>query len=269
MDDRRRDGGGVPGGGPGVVAGVVGAVRPAPEEQATRAYLARALVQHPLTFKDAVVVDAAGVGIDALTGAHLADVLTALLIRQLRLASAHYDLSSSARQRDRTTFVGQEQQHAAQVTAALGSWGTPAFRADTLTMWLHDSRAPMRWFPAPTLGEIQERVYPAGIALVKETHNQREAQVKRMATRSGRDPQVVAALIAPLVLQREQLMERFGTAPAEELADLEQEMKQIVARGREALRAAVPADYVDAITAVAFIELADSQQGEPGIDETR
>ena len=252
-----------------VAAAAVVVTRPPPEEQATRDYLARALLIKPLTFRDAVVVDAAAAGLDHATRERLADALTALLEKQLKLVAAHHALSSTARQQARVAFIEQEQEHAAQVTTALGSLGTESFRVDVLEMWRSDSRAPVRWYPAPTLQEVQERLYPAGIEFVKETHDERQAQVERMVARTGADPKAVQALIGPLVRERELLIERFGTAPLEQLAGLEEQMRDVVVRGTRALRTVVAADAAEAIAAVAFVEVPDTAHGEPFIEETR
>ncbi len=243
--------------------------REPPEEQATREYLAHALVLKPLSFRDAVVVDAAAVGVEADAREQLADQLTSLLEEQLRLAEAHYRLPATARQQARVPFVQQEQEHASRVTAALGELGTQEFRDDVLSMWRSDSRAPLRWYPAPTLEEIQQRLYPAGIAFVKETHDERQAQVDRMVARAGADPKAVQRLIGPLVQERELLIERFGTAPPEQLASLEKDIRQVVVSGVAALRKVLPDRYAEAIAAVAFVEIPDTSHGDPFIEDSR
>ncbi|MDP2340220.1 MAG: serine/threonine-protein kinase [Deltaproteobacteria bacterium] len=252
-----------------VIAAVFFTTRPTSEEEQTRAYLARKLVIAPLTFKDYVVVDAADAGIDRARAEQLADALTILLEKQLRLASAHYALSAADRQRARVAYVLKEQTIAAEVTTALGAFGTPEFRADVLDTWRADSRAPLRWYEKPSLDEVQQRLYPAGIEFIHETRIERQQQVDRMAARLGADPKAVQNLVRPLVLEREALIERFGTAPAEELAGLEVQMRAVVVRGIAALRTLVANDYAEAIAAVAFVGIPDTQVADPFIEESR
>ena len=110
-------------------------------------------------------------------------------------------------------------------------------------------------------------MYPNGVELMKETREERWAQVGLIAKRCGADPAVVRARLSPLVTQREQLLETFGTAPPERLPVLEREMADVVDKGVKALDGVLNADCASAVAYVGFISIPSSLVGEPEIDQ--
>ncbi len=233
----------------------------------TRAHLLEAARVRPLTFREAVVDDAIAWEIAEADAEQLAALLQVLMRERFALWIAHHDKPSAARQGTFVEAVARDQQLLARVREALSPWGDAEFRERIFRVWQVDSAVPYRFLPALTHVELQRRIFPNGIAYMKETREQRWSQVARLCRRAGVAAAQVRAVLEPLVAEREALLERYGTAAADELPALERQVKALRNRGRAGLQGVVVDDIADALVAAAFIGVPDTEQGEAQIDE--
>jgi serine/threonine protein kinase len=257
-------------------AGVLGVVvtlqlrgpPPVDADAPTREHLHFAQRIKPRSFREIVIVEATAAGVADADAAVLAEDLTALMRERFALLVPHWDKPAEARQAERVAVRAAERALIDRVHQRLAPLASSELRADLLEMWQYDSAVPIRFLPPLTLLQIQERVYPNGLELMRETRDSRWDQVDLMAKSAGADPAAVRAALGPLVTKREQLLERFGTARPDELAALETQMDAVIADGEVALQRFVKdADAIAAIVHTAFIQLPSSKRGEPDIDE--
>ncbi len=237
-------------------------------DRVMREHLHHAWRVKPLSFREVVVVDSVAACVSSADAEALANDLTDLMRARLDLLVTHWDKSPADRQRERVDVKKAERALIEQLQHRLARLGDkPQLKTDLLDMWQYDSSAPIRFLPPLTLEQIQARVYPNGVELMKETREERWDQVGLIAKRCGADPAVVRARLSPLVTHREQLLEAFGTAPPERLPLLEQEMAGVVDSGVRALDGVLNTDCASAVAYVGFITVPSSQVGEPEIDQ--
>jgi hypothetical protein len=250
-----------------VVGGGAGGRGGADTDALTRAHLREAARVRPLTFREAVVDDAIAWEIAEPEAEQLAARLQVLMRERFALWITHHDKPSAARQATFVDAVARDQQLLARVREALSPWGDAEFRERIFRVWQVDSAVPYRFLPGLTHVELQRRIFPNGIAYMKETREQRWSQVARLSRRAGVTEAQVRTVLEPLVAEREALLERYGTAAADELPALERQVKLLRSRGRAGLQGMVVDDVADALIAAAFIGVPDTEQGEAQIDE--
>jgi hypothetical protein len=235
--------------------------------QLTRAHLHEAARIRPLTFREAVVDDAVEWEIAEADAEKLAAALAALMRERFALWIAHHDQPLDVQRTSLVAAVARDQDLLRRVRATLAPWGDDEFRDRIFRVWQMDSAVPYRFLPALTHDELQRRVFPNGIVYMKETRDQRWSQTARLSRRVGVDERRTRQLLEPLVVERERLLEQYGTAPLDELPGLEARMKELRSRGRQALQGVVADDVADALVAGAFIGIPDTERGEAQIDE--
>ncbi len=234
----------------------------------TLAHLQQAAKVRPLTFREAVVDDALAWDIADKDAEALAAYLTALMQQRFALLVAQRQKTVEQQEKTRLDLVAKDQALIQLVRTALKPWGDAEFRARILRVWQYDSAEPITFAPPLTPEQIQKRVYPNGVAHMKDTRAQRWSQVERLALRAKADPKRVEAALRPLVERREVLLEQYGTAPMSMLVQIERDMKALKASGALALQGVVDdKGFVAAIVSVAFIGMPDTEAGEAQIDE--
>jgi serine/threonine protein kinase len=202
-------------------------------ESLMRDYLARNAALGTIAFEVQLQTDAQQANVDPAKLAVAMPVVLAGMNERMQLLSVHWQKSEEERAEKTRDLVQQERAIEARVAAALKPLGSP-FAENALDLWSGDSSAPVGFTPPKPLSAIQAQLQDRGLAWIRNTEPDRQANMVALMKRLQLPVAETQAVLAPMVKQRVDLLEKFAAAKTSEAPALLQQ-----AAGVEA--AALPA----------------------------